>query len=122
MHITTKNLEQATAQQVFDQCVKHLLTQNERAVSASGNCAYLTEYNTRCGAGHLLTTDDLGMLARRDTLECSWHSVIEDHNIAPRVHSELITTIQNIHDNMAPEEWPDYLAKFAARLNLEYNP
>ena len=120
--ITTENLAQATTQQVFDQCVKHLLAQNERAVDERGNCVYLTERNTRCGAGHLLTTDDLGYLAKHYKLGGSWRALIEECYIAPQAHSELITEVQDIHDNGTPETWPDRLTLLAVRLNLEYNP
>ena len=65
--ITLKTLPQATAQEVFDQVAKHLLTQMKKSVakraaeSASDSkdyCMYRGFDGTKCAAGCLISDDE----------------------------------------------------------------
>ena len=44
-------------QEIFDKVAKHLLTQNERAVNASGRCKYRIN-GLKCAAGILISDSD----------------------------------------------------------------
>lgn len=96
-----------TAQQIFDKVATHLHKQNAQARSSQHGCAYRAPDGRRCAVGCLLTDDeyDRGMEGAR----VPW--LIEHGGIPRRLrpHADLLTSLQNVHDNYLPEAWPGAL-------------
>lgn len=122
--ITLKTLPQATAQEVFDHVVNHLLTQNERAVvgreiegAEFGNdCRYRLN-NLKCAAGCLIGDEEY-----RDTFEgLDWRYLV-GIGAVPDAHSDLIVKLQQIHDHCLPPTWREQLKCLAKKLNFQFNP
>lgn len=122
--ITLKTLPQATAQQVFDQVVNHLLTQNEKAGVVGGKiegakfnngCRYRLN-NMKCAAGCLIGDEEY-----RGTFEgFDWKDLVEISAV-PDAHSELIVKLQRVHDDDEPEEWLYSLKQLAESEGLTFN-
>ena len=55
--ITLKTLEQATAQEVFDQVAEHMLTQYELSM-LNDTCVYRGYSGLKCAAGCLIGDDE----------------------------------------------------------------
>ena len=60
--ITLKTLHSATLQEIFDQAAKHLLTQNEQAMTfdkdGNKNCLYRSATGTKCAVGCFIADDE----------------------------------------------------------------
>lgn len=112
--ITLKTLPQATAQEVFDQVAKHLLTQGaESTNSEAGGCAYRGDHGMKCAAGCLIADDEYRFKMENKT----WPRLIED-GMAPRAHAHLITKLQDIHDNEPVDDWMHNLRQVAVSNGL----
>jgi hypothetical protein len=121
--ITLKTLPQATAQQVFDQVVQHMLRQGKPAISDSGACCY--RYDTddkilKCAAGCLISDNEYRKYFD-DAYNSSWSSLV-DEGLVPDTHFTLITELQHIHDKSLPEYWEKDLQILAFQHGLQYNP
>lgn len=111
--ITLATLEQATAQQVFDQVAKHLLQQNHKSLSESGTCSYRGVEGLKCAVGCLMSDEEY-----RDRFEgVNWLSIVLG-NAAPSAHLPLICRLQSVHDRYRPNAWPSRLKEVAAGFNL----
>lgn len=111
--ITLKTLAQATEQQVFNQVVNHLLTQNQQSLSAGGDCLYRAE-GLKCAAGCFIGDDEY-----KATMEdMIWSSLVIE-GVVPQAHKVLITAFQRIHDGSLPEFWPDKFRQLAEDNGLE---
>lgn len=93
--ITLKTLEQATAQEVFDQVALHLLTQGERSINEEGNCAYRGRMGLKCAGGCLIGDDEYDERMENK----SWNSGRMAEFGVPKAHKQLILSLQVIHDN-----------------------
>lgn len=114
MQVTLANLEQATAQDVFTQVATHLLTQNAKSYSETGDCLYRGLNNTKCAAGCLIADDEY-----KPEMDCSvqtnkyslptagttWPSLITRGLIPTTVHRDLIISLQSIHDTSNIDDW-----------------
>lgn len=112
--ITLKTLAEATEQQVFDQVVAHLLTQNKRCVNEGGSCRY-RNMNLKCAAGSLIGEDEYKTAFEGFT----WAELTDNQGI-PKNHKYLIMDLQKIHDQYSPEIWKFKLTKLAKEYNLEF--
>jgi hypothetical protein len=116
--ITLKTLPKATAQEVFDQVAKHLLTQNKACYGhlTVGICAYRNDEGLKCAAGCLIADDEY----KANWEQLGWISLVND-GVVPAEHSTLIRELQIIHDESNPDRWRDLLAELAAdyKLNTE---
>ena len=108
--ITLKTLPQATAQEVFDQVAKHLLTQMKKSVakraaeSASDSndfCMYRGFDGTKCAAGCLIADDEYKLEFENN----SWSHLSAINYLVPEEHCLLIMELQDIHDCHEPEDW-----------------
>lgn len=108
--ITLKTLPQATAQEVFDQVAKHLLTQMKKSVakraaeSASDSknyCMYRGFDGTKCAAGCLIADDEY----KPEFENHSWLDLSGIKYLVPEEHCHLIKQLQDIHDCHEPEDW-----------------
>lgn len=113
--ITLKTLAQATAQEVFDQVARHLLTQNAKAIGPTGcyDYVYLTPEGLKCAAGCLIADNEYSVDFEYEV----WGSLVAQ-GVAPEAHEELITALQVVHDGWEVCEWPDRLRANALLLNL----
>ena len=117
--ITLKTLDKATEQDVFDQVVKHMLTQMERSLVAKNSltCLYKSPTGLKCAAGCLIGDDEY-----KEGMEgFSWDELVKK-NIAPKKHSDLIRSLQSIHDGTYPYQWPKQLFNLSKELRLMFNP
>ena len=118
--ITLKTLPQATAQEVFDQVTRHLLTQLVPAQNKTESCRYKLEQPERvlrCAAGCLIADDEYS----RDFEGESWNRLVM-RKLVPAAHKELIESVQKMHDTYPVSEWPERLRQLAAAYDLQYNP
>lgn len=111
--ITLATLPQATAQQVFDQVARHLLTQNARA-SDGRTCKY-REGSLKCAAGCLIGENEYDTKFEN----ASW-SILSDRGLVPKQHAELIRELQRVHDNYHDSNiWPVCLGRVARKNGLD---
>ena len=123
--ITLATLAQHTAQEVFDQAVKHLLTQAKPSLTFSCNknrCVYLNENGLKCVAGCFIADDEY----KPEFESKSWLSLAEDQAV-PEAHKALIYDLQTmVHDKpFVPaknrhtvREWPLFLTEVAQKHDL----
>lgn len=118
--ITLETLPQVTAQEVFDQITRHLLTQGKAARSPAGACRYRVETQEavlKCAAGCLIADEEY-----TDSMEGEpWERLVV-HRTVPEEHCELISSLQNVHDTYSTREWPEQFERVAAHYRLRYNP
>ena len=120
--ITLKTLPQATAQEVFDQIVQHLLTQLVHAqTKTTGVCRYRIEKQSgqtlKCAAGCLIADDEYNRLFEN----VSWNDLVNGGKV-PKQHAQLIWQFQWMHDKELPEDWPHYFHKIAKDFGLAFHP
>ena len=119
--ITLKTLAQATAQEVFDQVAKHLLAQMQvsKKEDSRNLCAYRGAGGLKCAAGCLIADDEYS-----ESMDIphsfSWDEMIAEE-IAPSTHADLISELQQIHDNHPPDSWKNHLKLFARVRGLAFN-
>lgn len=122
--ITLKTLPQATAQEVFDQVAKHLLTQMkksvakwpvERTAGSKDYCMYRGFDGTKCAAGCLISDDEY----KPEFENHNWLHLSGSNYLVPEEHCHLITKLQDIHDCYEPEDWRVKLNNLAEKSNLK---
>lgn len=121
MKITLKTLHKATAQQVFDQVAKHLLTQKKRAYDAAQDKCLYRYGKLKCAAGCLMT--DKEYKPEMDSASQgggSWDSLIVSEMV-PDVHGGLISALQKVHDQREPSQWRSSLSCVAVDHGLKYD-
>lgn len=112
--ITLKTLSEATAQEVFDQCALHLLTQNEKSYDGrSSRCRY-HHRQLRCAAGCFISTTEYKVSMEKH----AWRDLTETDRV-PDTHARLIGNLQMIHDNKKVIDWADDLINLAKHENLQ---
>lgn len=104
------------AQEIFNKVATHLLTQNAQSKSGFGNsgpgCRYRNPEGLACAAGCLLTDEEAALA---DGLG-NWVQVVM--SVAIDVsryddHTNLIQTLQSVHDRNSPHDWVKALAGVA---------
>jgi hypothetical protein len=114
--ITLATLEQATAQEVFNQVYIHLIKQNEKC-SNGDICLYRNKTKEdvvlKCAAGCLISDEEY----TGDFEENSWVTLVEEERV-PAVHKELIVLLQEVHDNHLPSTWKRVLDDYAELYKL----
>jgi hypothetical protein len=122
--ITLATLPAATAQQVFDQVARHLLTQGRQARNAEA-CAYRGSEGTMCAAGCLMSDEEYAKLTDtsvdgRATLGIeglNWEA-LQRGGVVPPGHTDLIQSLQAVHDDVDTDEWSEELHELAANCRL----
>lgn len=123
MRITLANLEQATAQQVFDQVANHLLTQKKVCKTIEDGmdlgCAYRsTDGTLACAAGCLISDEEFKTRGIDEiNTGVGWLGVIDELSITNK-HSDLIGNLQDVHDSGATERWLEMLYVVANKFDL----
>lgn len=113
--ITLETLPQATAQEVFNQVSKHLLTQNAPSVLSNGSCAYRGEGGLKCAAGCLISDDE-----HDEKFEQRGWGNLVDMGQVPKEHEDLIQELQMVHDSYEPDDYASVLQRVAMKFNLEW--
>lgn len=117
--ITLKTLSAATAQQVFDQVVTHLLTQMKKSKDelslTNWGCRYRYG-DLKCAAGCLIGDDEY-----KPTFEGQGWTYLEGIRVVPSDHRGLIKDLQLIHDQRPPYDWKKALREEAIIRDLEWN-
>jgi hypothetical protein len=111
--ITLKTLPEATAQQVFDQVARHLLTQMKRSLNEMMECLYRGPDGLKCAAGCLIADDEY----QPGWEDVTWYGLVE-RGLAPKQHDTLISDLQHLHDNNDQYFWKEALCNLATRHNL----
>lgn len=129
--ITLATLADATAQEVFDQVAKHLLTQNKVSVAESGACQYRNE-GLKCAAGCLIGDDEYeiemdldgypaGLKQGINVIGSSWDDLILRGLVPTTKHDCLIGQLQILHDGINPRNWHNNLKELAYVHNVTFN-
>jgi hypothetical protein len=119
--ITLATLEQATAQEVFDQVAAHMLTQKQRSMINHDVCAYRGDGGLKCAAGCLMSDEEAKFVSSQGMNTTPWSTLISQGVVLSNKHSRLISELQGIHDNSQyyPEEdWIVRLKNIAELRNL----
>lgn len=114
--ITLANLHEKTEQQVFEYVVRHLLTQNAKAIR-DNKCMYRTETGLRCAAGCLIDKDNYDNFFKYHE-GTAWGTLVLI-GIVPQVHCSLIEALQTIHDQHLVEYWKTRLASIGTKRGLD---
>lgn len=103
--VTTENLHEASAQDVYTTVLLHLVEQGKRA-AINGYCIYWdSKENLTCAGGCLLEEQDLQKVLEKDLNGCiSWSCLVVELDLSHN-HQKLIERLQEIHDNF--ENWHD---------------
>lgn len=114
--ITIKTLDQHSAQEVFDQAVNHLLTQNKQCKKDFFTCVYRNKEGLKCVAGCFISDEEYDKRIEGDT----WTGIDKKFK-KPSIHDVMIEQLQDIHDNESVAQWPIALYKFSVENNLIFN-
>lgn len=130
--ITIKTLNEATAQEVYDQVISHLRKQGEKAgyFDYSNDkfiCQYRDENGRKCAAGCLIADNEYSPEMENkiwDPEECygyvsPWKKL--GYNLCQK-HDSLIITLQGVHDTYEPDQWEARFKSVAINFGLEYTP
>lgn len=108
----------SAAQKLFNRVCRHLLRQNKQALNEDRECVYRAPDGCRCGVGGVLPN----RLYKKEFEGTQIVFLMRDH---PEVrdyfgdeNSSLLSSIQYVHDNFQPHEWPARLAIVAERHSL----
>jgi hypothetical protein len=94
--ITLATLNDATAQEVFDQAARHMMTQFKKS-NMHGICAYRGENGLKCVAGCFIADDEY--TPEMDIASnSSWSSLLHSNLRQHTKHDFLIIELQQIHD------------------------
>jgi hypothetical protein len=119
--ITLDNLEEATAQEVFNHVVNHLVTQKIRSFNGSvcrNRMPAAAGQILRCAAGSLITDEQYMRLEHK---EGSWYEMVANNNLTV-CHRALIESLQIEHDSTCEEFTPEYFDDVAEQYGLEKFP
>ena len=104
----------ATAQAVYDQVVRHLLTQGQPCMDPSeAICMYRNDTGRQCAAGCLIGPDEYS--AEFESVK--WDDLALRGNV-PREHMDLILQLQETHDQYPPKYWRVRLREVAGMFGL----
>lgn len=115
--ITLATLKDASAQEVFDQVAKHLLTQIKKSKDDEGQCLY-RHGELKCAAGCLISDDEYHDEMDQGS-DVSWESLIEKDFVSAH-HVNLISELQCVHDSYNPDGWFNALKHTADKFGLEF--
>jgi len=114
--ITLKTLPEATAQEVFEQGARHLLTQAKKAIDVFDSFTYRSPDGARCPGGSFISDEEYNV----DFEGQSWCTLAIKGKVPTHHHVLLIQEMQDIHDDesQSPEQWKDMLKFLGQQHNL----
>lgn len=98
-----------TPQEIYDTVSKHLLKQNTQSRisdNTEGMCAYKSDDGLKCAAGCLIPDELYDPRIETHGIEyvfAHWPEVAA--HIGPE-NLKLVERLQEMHDNLDPEDWP----------------
>ena len=114
--ITLKTLGEATAQEVFDQVVRHLRSQDKQSIDVESKaCCYRGDMGSKCAAGILISDDEYS----KDFEDKGWGELLNYTDISCN-HKGLIQSLQDCHDFEWVYGWMAKLKIIASEYNLTY--
>ena len=113
--ITLATLPEATAQEVFNQAVRHLHKQNAKS-ETDGVCLYNGGFGKKCVAGCFISDDEYDEKFE----EHEWWSLQLKFSDIPNAHSQLLEELQQVHDCHDVTEWKTELKVIAEMHSLTY--
>jgi hypothetical protein len=121
--ITLATLEQATAQEVFDQISVHMLKQKARSMVEDDVCAYRGEGGLKCAAGCLISDEEASIFKPGFNLNTLPWSCLITRGMVTDKHKTLISEMQAIHDSPyfnPKQDWLVEIKKLAKKRGLTY--
>lgn len=116
--ITLKTLKRASSQTVFNQVATHLLTQNKQSLSHKragfDACRYRGPRGLKCALGCLIADGEY----KRSFEGEAWDGLVDAAKV-PSAHLDLLTALQEVHDESLPEEWREKLRGVAKLFGLK---
>jgi len=120
--ITLATLPTATTQEIFTQVATHLLTQNAKSLalvnltSDEKSCAYRGDNGMKCAAGCLIADEEYNPAMMEGN---SWYWISDELGLNTMDERTLIiSALQNVHDQYAPDSWRDMLQRIAHEYKL----
>lgn len=106
-----------TAQEMFDKVAVHMVTQNKKSLNEHGFCRYRGEGNTKCAAGCLLSDEDYNIDFEGGTtyspiVQPTFIKIVGVENL------DLLRELQQIHDDVVPNQWTISLRNIAKKYAL----
>jgi hypothetical protein len=109
-----------TEEEAFKHGAAHLLHQNAKSISDDGKCAYRGAEGRRCAAGAFIPDEHYcPSMEGRVWSGGHWKDSLVHKQNAPETHAQLITELQEIHDDFREVRWGEELEKLACRRGLE---
>lgn len=115
----TQIIESAlTAQELFTQIARHLLTQNEQSYSGMF-CAYRGDDGLKCAVGAVLLDEEFisAEMEGCDVAALSARGFLPERL---RPHATLLQCLQAVHDKGEPVSWSGNLQYVAERFGLRW--
>jgi hypothetical protein len=115
--ISLINMDQHTAQEIFNLCATHLLTQNEHSYSRHNACMYRNPNGLKCALGVLISDEEYcGDMESKGIT-----TLLREFGISHSIHHDLLHDLQRVHDNGHTVScWPNELIDLAMTYNLSY--
>lgn len=115
--ITLATLHLATAQEVADQIVNHLLDQGVQSAQRGEDASCMYRHGElQCAAGCLIGDEEY-----RTKFEFTRWPALISAGYAPPYHNELIEGFQQIHDCFEPHLWLEKIQAMLKEHGLEFN-
>ena len=105
-----------TAQEIFDRVATHAHAQGCKAVDENGACLYRTRDGLKCFIGCLIADGNYNPRMEDKNLE----ELLEKFPAIDHLsqHAELLSDLQDVHDNSEPYFWPNKLLTVAVEHSL----
>lgn len=105
-------------QEIFDKVSKHLLSQNAKALGADNKCKYRNSMGLKCAAGCLIPDNDYD-----PRMECKFVREFDYFTNCgySEEEIELISLLQEIHDEVEVYAWKTQLINLAKEHGLVIN-
>ena len=103
-------------QEVYNKVKAHLLSQGRKSLGANGHCAYRGYAGAMCAVGVLIP--DAMYLPSMEGAACTSGRVAEVLDVLGIDHA-IARDLQQIHDMVPIDIWPDSLAAHARHYGLK---
>ena len=124
--ITLSNLEESTAQEVFDHVVAHARKQGVKSgykedYKGRFVCMYRDEQNNSCFAGCLISDQEYIDYDVVNNERTNWATMISNIKLSTN-HLGLIRRMQTTHDQHEVYDWEKRFESIANTFGLVYDP
>lgn len=120
MKTYTIDKPKVTNQELFDEVVNHLLTQNARSLTPFGACAYRGYNGMKCAVGCLI--EDSAYDSSMESYPVMYLKVRNGLKYSlTRKQLAILVSLQVIHDEYEVSGWVDKIREIAGYYNLQFN-